>query len=98
MKFIFLIASLFFIISCSFAQSKKSLKVYTDYNFYYDPSLGEYIELKFQFDANSLVLVKENSWFRSKVDVEIQLLKDIIYNKNIEIEKLHNLIKIDYDL
>ncbi len=76
MKFIFLIASLFFIISCSFAQSKKSLKVYTDYNFYYDPSLGEYIELKFQFDANSLVLVKENSWFRSKVDVEIQLLKD----------------------
>ena len=77
MKFILIIVSLFFIIiSCSFAQSKKSLKVYTDYNFYYDPSLGEYIELKFQFDANSLVLVKENSWFRSKVDVEIQLLKD----------------------
>ncbi len=76
MKFILIIVSLFFIISCSFAQSKKSLKVYTDYNFYYDPSLGEYIELKFQFDANSLVLIKENSWFRSKVDVEIQLLKD----------------------
>ena len=76
MKFILFIASLFFTISCSFAQATKNLKVYTDYNFYYDPSLGEYIELKFQFDANSLVLVKENSWFRSKVDVEIQLLKD----------------------
>jgi GWxTD domain-containing protein len=76
MKFILFIVSLFFTISCSFAQATKNLKVYTDYNFYYDPSLGEYIELKFQFDANSLVLVKENSWFMSKVEVEVQIMKD----------------------
>jgi len=76
MKFILFIVSLFFTISCSFAQATKNLKVYTDYNFYYDPSLNEYIELKFQFDANSLVLVKENSWFTSKVEVEIQIMKD----------------------
>lgn len=76
MKFILFIASLFFIPSSGFTQLSKKLKVYTDYNFYTDPALGEYIEIKFQFDANSLVLVKENSWFRSKVDVEVQILKD----------------------
>jgi len=76
MKFIFFIASLFLIPISGYTQLAKNLKVYTDHNFFFDPALGEYVELKFQFDANSLVLVKENNWFSSKVAIEIQILKD----------------------
>ncbi len=78
MKFTIFLAILFLFIFSSFSQNTKNVKVYTDYNFYYDPSLGEYIEIKFQFDGKSLTIQKQNNWYRSKVSVNILIKKDSV--------------------
>ena len=88
MKYVYVIFSFLFFTCFGLTQTKKSLKVFTDYNFFYDPASTEYIELKFQFDSHSLTTIKENAWYRSKVLVNIKIEKDTIkiVNANYSVE------------
>ncbi len=88
MKYIYVVLISLFFTFFGFSQIKKSLKVFTDYNFFYDPTSGEYIEFKFQFDTQNLEIITNNNWHSSRVKVQIMILKDTnkIINKQYFIE------------
>lgn len=69
---------IFFISTILYGQVNKSLKVLTDYNCFYDPELGEYIELKFQFISNKTNNLHDTMRFQSRYKVCIDIFKDSI--------------------
>ena len=87
---------LFFFSNSFYSQTNNKLKIYTDYRVFYDPSSGEYIELKFQVDANSVVYQKSNLEFLSNISYSIIISQNdsIIINRTY---KLKSSIKNEND-
>jgi GWxTD domain-containing protein len=71
-----------------YSQMNNKLKIYTDYSVFYDPSSGEYIELKFQVDANSVVYQKSNLEFLSNISYSIIISQNdsIIINRTYKLK------------
>ncbi|MDD2983232.1 MAG: GWxTD domain-containing protein [Crocinitomicaceae bacterium] len=71
---------LFLMLSVAFgvsAQKKKQLKAYLDYKSFYEPSIGNYVEIQLQFVGHSIQYVgTENGSLQGEIAVKLSLLQN----------------------